>query len=231
MSPADYTGLVKLIYDWQTLIAGAMAVAAAVGTIVVTRATARQQVAAANRQTEAVKEQNDDLRRRHEDEFKPVCMLVPYDGVDPWHKRDTLLATYDDPSATPGYGIIELRCNIRNVGSGPALNVAIRFRFRDMSGFTTAPWELSPLYAGESRGSENIPLRIPILLNDRFNNADFLQVAGKPWEIIIVYEDVFGNCFHSVHYKSPIQLDQYYSNQPIAVPQPWVTIEKGRFPG
>jgi hypothetical protein len=30
MTPPDYTGLCKLLYDWQTLIAGALAIAAAI---------------------------------------------------------------------------------------------------------------------------------------------------------------------------------------------------------
>lgn len=207
-----------------------MALIAGIATIFITRAAARQQVVAANRQTEAVKEQNTDLRRRHDDEFRPICVFTPYDGVDPWHKRDTLLAICHDPPAVPGFGMIELRCSVRNVGSGPALNISVRFRFWDMGGYMTAPWELSPLYPGECRGGKNDPLHIPIRLGDRFNDADFSQIVGKAWELVLVYDDVFGNSFYSLHHKNPIQRDKYFSAQPVAVPQSWVTIGRGELP-
>jgi hypothetical protein len=58
----EYASITKLLYDWQTLIAGGMALAAGVGTGWITRSAARQQVAAANRQTEAVKQQNTELK-------------------------------------------------------------------------------------------------------------------------------------------------------------------------
>jgi hypothetical protein len=31
-----------------------------------------------------------DDERRHQDGFKPICILTPYDGVDPRHRRDSL---------------------------------------------------------------------------------------------------------------------------------------------
>ena len=120
---------------------------------------------------------NDDARR-HQDSHKPICLLTPYDGVDPQHRRDTLLAIAD-PQPSPGFGVVEIRCALRNVGSGPALNVGIMFRFLDMNGYTTQSWELSPLRPGESRGSETEPLRIPIQFGPHFNPTDFSQIVDR----------------------------------------------------
>jgi hypothetical protein len=56
MAP-DYTGFLKYLYDWQTLIAGIMAVGAAVVTIWATIRSADREVEAANRQVEAAQRQ------------------------------------------------------------------------------------------------------------------------------------------------------------------------------
>lgn len=109
------------------------------------------------------------------------------------------------------------------------MNLAIVFRFLDMQGYLTAPWELSPLYPGESRGGEDHPLVLPIQIIDGFNESDFALIEGKLWEIILTYEDVFGNQFYSVHRKSPIEVDKFFSSTPVAVPQAWVTFGEGKF--
>jgi hypothetical protein len=210
--------VLAILYNWQTLITGGLAICAAViGGRLAYRAGIIQAEATRNSAEKQVLAN-----------AKPICILMPYDGVDPWYKRDTLLTIFDHPSPHQRFGIVQLQCSIRNVGPGSALNVAIMFRFLDMSGYTTSPWELSPFYAGECRGGETSPLQVPIQIIDQFNDADFSQIAGKAWQILLTYEDVFGNPFYSVHHKSPIQVDRYFSSQPIAVPQAWVTFGEGK---
>jgi hypothetical protein len=172
-----------------------------------------------------------DDTQRHQDSQKPICLLTPYDGVDPQHRRDALLNIADSQS-NPGFGIVEIRCALRNIGAGPALNVGIAFRFLDMNGYTTQVWELSPLRPGESRGSKEEPLRIPIQFGPRFNQTDFSQIVGKLWEIVVLYQDIFGNRFYSVHDKRPLQLDKLYQvaggRDSAAPSQPWVTFGSGK---
>lgn len=172
-------------------------------------------------------------RRLRKDAARPICVLTPYDGVDPRHWRDTLLTVRTDPPR-PGFGIIEIKCILRNIGPGPALNVSLMFRFHDMAGYTTQPWELGPLGTGESRGSESEPLRIPIQFEPRFNDADFDQVPGKAWELILVYENIFGNSFHSMHPKHPLQMNRLHrlpgDEKSTAPMQPWVTLGTGKPP-
>jgi hypothetical protein len=43
MSPPDYTGLCKLLYDWQTIITGGLAIVAAVIAALATKEAARRQ--------------------------------------------------------------------------------------------------------------------------------------------------------------------------------------------
>src|SRR5690242_20216775 len=68
--------------------------------------------------------------QHHQDTLRPICVLTPFDGVDPRHWRDTLLTTHTD-APRPGFGIVEIKCALRNIGPGPALNVGLMFRFHD----------------------------------------------------------------------------------------------------
>jgi len=176
----------------------------------------------------------EDDERRHQDEFRPLCALMPFDGVDPQYRRDTLLAISDQQAPNQGFGIIEIRCALRNIGLGPALNVRIMFRFLDMQGYLTCPWELSPLRPGEHRGSETDAIRIPVQFENHFNQSDFSQIIGKQWEIILTYDDIFEDHFYSIHRKRPLQLEKLYgaatTAEFVAPPQPWVTFGRGQFP-
>jgi hypothetical protein len=101
------------------------------------------------------KHQREDVQQQHRDRFKPICVLMPYNGVDPLNKRDQLIEKIDPSPDNPPFGTLAIKCVLRNVGTGPALRLRIKFKFLDMNGWTTEPWELSPLGAGDSRGGEN----------------------------------------------------------------------------
>ncbi len=171
--------------------------------------------------------------QHHQDSLRPICILTPYDGVDPRHWRDTLLAISAD-APRPDFGIVELKCALRNIGPGPALNVGIMFRIHDLAGYTTQPWELGPLRAGESRGSKADPLLIPVQLLAPLDSQDFAQLPGRSWELILVFEDVFGNLFHAMHAKSPLQMNRLYpvagTTKHAAPSQPWAVLGKGKPP-
>lgn len=140
--------------------------------------------------------------RQHRERFKPICMLAPYDGVDPWVGRQALIETKPSTPENPGFGTVAIHCALRNVGSGPALNLRVSFRSLARSGWRSDPWELSPLGAGESRGGVDFPLLMPLRLHERFNDADVQALPGELWELWLEYEDVFGQPFHSIHRKA-----------------------------
>ena len=174
-----------------------------------------------------------DADQHHQDSLRPICILTPHDGVDPQHWRDTLLAISAD-APRPGFGIVELRCALRNIGPGPALNIGIMFRIHDLAGYTTQPWELGPLRAGENRGSKDDPLRIPVQFLAPLDSQDFPQLPGRSWELILVFEDVFGNHFHAMHAKNPLQMNQLYpltgTTKHAAPSQPLAVLGKGKPP-
>ena len=171
--------------------------------------------------------------RHHRDSLRPICVLTPHDGVDPQHWRDTLLTVSAD-APRPDFGVVELKCALRNIGLGPALNVGIMFRIHDQGGRTTQPWELGPLQAGESRGSEDSPVRIPVQFMEQWQAQDFAQLPGRSWELILVYEDIFANSFHTMHAKNPLQMNRLHpvpGTSKLAAPsQPWVRIGEGTPP-
>lgn len=150
-------------------------------------------------------------KRQHMDQLKPICALVPYGGVDPLNKRGVLVNKVSPAADNPSFGTLQIHCTLQNVGGGPAMNLRIKFKFLDMEGWTTKPWELSPLGAGETCGGSGNPLLVPIWIHERFNSTEFDMVTNKLWEIWLEYEDMFGNKFSTVHHKVP--------------QEPWVTFQ------
>ena len=57
MSPPDYAGVLKVLYDWQTLITGILALIAALATIRATIKAANREISAAQEQTRVAQEQ------------------------------------------------------------------------------------------------------------------------------------------------------------------------------
>ena len=227
--------ILNFLHEW----ADAWVMLTAVGTIALAIATFR--VIQQGRQLrEDAAQQRQDTERQHCDRFKPVCLLAPYGGVDAWNRRGELIEATPPAPENPSCGTVAIRCVLRNVGVGPALKLRLKFRFLDMNGWTSEPWELSPLGAGETCGSEAAPLLVPFPIHERFNQTDFAMLTGKPWEIWLEYEDVFGRQFQSIHRKAPFDTDPAMftwttagpSQQPKAImpPIPWLTYTEGPMP-
>ena len=174
-----------------------------------------------------------DDERRHKDGFRPIYVLTPYAGVDPRPWRNELLAV-DTDASRPGFGIIEVRCALRNIGPGPALNVRIAFRLYTLGGYETEHCELGPLRAGEARGGTSEPLRVAIQFRAPLQDQEFVQIPSGSWKIILSYEDVFEQSFYSMHPKHPNQMNSLRpvpgSDKFEAPLQAWVTLGKGKPP-
>jgi hypothetical protein len=174
-----------------------------------------------------------DDERRHRDGLRPICLLTPFDGVDPRPYRSELLAV-DTDASRPGFGIIEVRCALRNIGPGPALNLRIALRIHTLGGYETEGCELGPLHAGEVRGSASEPLRVAVSLHPPLQDQEFAQIPGGPWEIILTYDDVFEQSFYSLHPRHPLRMNRLYrelgAEKFTAPSQPWVTLGRGKPP-
>lgn len=148
--------------------------------------------------TYGVIRQNNEQRR---DNARPILILMPFDGIDPVD-RSKLLSTPSNVTPERSEYSISLACVLSNIGLGPAINARLLLRFMNHDGYDVTR-DLSPLSAGCQRGDAQHPMKLPVSLSSSFNEADFALAAGAGWVIALEYEDVYGNCFHTVHSKAP----------------------------
>jgi hypothetical protein len=155
------------------------------------------------------KHQREDARQQHRDRFKPICILMPYNGVDPWNKRcredrsipgQSFLRHSGDQVRSP-------KCRDRS-----GIEAADQIPISGYEGLDYRTMGTLAACAGESRGGENTPLLVPVRIDDQFTgfsfaSMDFYTVTGKLWEIWLEYEDVFGRRFCAVHHKKPVQAE------------------------
>ena len=157
-------------------------------------------------------------RRRHQDSFKPICVLMPDGGVDPLSREDLLKRV--EPLPNDPDREFTIHCLLKNIGTGPAMKIRLAVRFMGVAGYGPSR-ELSSLAPGESRGDKDHPLRIPTRLHHGFNDTDFASAAGTGWEIVLVYQDLFGKVFHTRHSKNPQEPWTVFGEGPIpAQPKP-----------
>lgn len=138
--------------------------------------------------------------RHHQDSLRPLVVLTPLDGIDPTD-RSKLLDLGPGPD---GQHLLSLACELRNIGTGPALNPRMHLRAMGIAGYGFTK-RLSPIRAGQLLwdldGTDAI--QIAIWPSDGYNPADIAFTAGTTWQLILEYEDVFGSVFHTIHRKDP----------------------------
>ena len=137
-------------------------------------------------------------KRQHQDALRPVCVLVPDEGLDQFARRD-IVKHYEEPNNPTKFFLIH--SGVKNIGGGPAVKLRLVMRF-STNPLAKPEVELRPLGANQSISS---PIRVPAFLHERFNASDYQIAPGDVWELWLVYEDVFGNVFHTRHTKNPQQ--------------------------
>jgi len=91
---------------------------------------------------------------------------------------------------------------LKNIGRGPALNCRMTIRFQGIQGYGVTRG-LSPVGAGGELKSDGQPLLIPVNFGPGFEDVDFLRGPAAGWQILLEYEDLFGQVFHTVHRSDP----------------------------
>ncbi|THD10995.1 hypothetical protein [Metallibacterium scheffleri] len=185
--------------------------AAAVFTAVMAGFTGWSVVASQRQQRRALQQSE----QHHQDGFRPVLVLAPSDDAIPLDRSKLLKLVPTNSGATERTYIIA--CLLTNIGVGPALNVHLLLRMRGIDGYGISR-ELTPVSAGllGSRGESDGSIRVTFKPHDGFNDVDVQLSTGDPWELLLEYEDVFGNRFHTIHSKIPLQ--------------PWTVCGKGPAP-
>lgn len=153
------------------------------------------------------KQQRQEIARQHQDTFKPVCVLVPDEGLAQMALANVVEKYEESGSSQKFYSV---KCSVRNIGAGPAIRLRLYLHLPTDQG-SGQRCEFPPLGKNQSIAS---PLKIAVFLNDQFNAGNFQLAPGTVWELWLEYEDIFGNVFHTRHTKNP--------------QEPWAKFGKGR---
>jgi hypothetical protein len=154
------------------------------------------------------KRQRRDMARQHLDAFKPICELVPDKGLAGASVRCDIVQHHEEPNDPTKFFLVA--CGVKNIGCGPAMNLRLVMCFSTSQPDPLPHVEIEMLGANQSLSS---PIKVPVFLSDRFNSSNYQLAPGEVWELWLVYEDIFGNVFHTRHTKNP--------------QQPWARFGKG----
>lgn len=133
----------------------------------------------------------DQDKLHHEDTYRPLVVLNPNSkGGD----RQELLVIH------PYFQVVVLDCHARNIGTGPALNVRLSVRSEGRVGLGPTR-ELSPMAADDYFKDSDGYISLEPHFSDTFNQQDLNNVPKGLWLLVLEYEDIFGNTFHTIHAK------------------------------
>lgn len=137
--------------------------------------------------------------RHHQETYRPILTLRhPAAATAIAAARQLVISTsrIDDKESVAIFNVVG---RIENIGLGPALVVRMHIRPEGRS-IPQGTFELSPVKAG--RAMENQTHQLRLFLAHNFNAEDAKRVTGGLWQIVLEYQDVFGNEFHTAHFKS-----------------------------
>jgi hypothetical protein len=147
-------------------------------------------------------------KQHHEDGFRPLLVLGP-NGDNESIDRQSLLTVM--PS---GFGLLA-DCVLRNIGTGPALNIRLSVRGEGPEGFGPS-CELSPLAASDTFKGREGHIKIGPVYTEAINRTDMQNLPNGLWVLVLEYEDIFGNPFYTMHAKER--------------GKPWTTVGRGNPP-
>lgn len=147
-------------------------------------------------------------KQHHEDTFRPLLVLSPNSDVDAGDRQAFV-------GAHAFFDLLIVDCVVRNIGTGPALNVRLSARGDGRTGFGPTR-ELTPMAAGDVFKDPDGHINIKTIFTDEFNSQDFKGLPNGLWLLVLEYNDVFGNSFHTIHTK---QRDM-----------PWTRVGRGSTP-
>jgi hypothetical protein len=155
-------------------------------------------------------------REQYQDGFRPTLVFLPHHSASEGDvvRMRALVFAFMPP--IPTIGRLALLGAVRNIGVGPAINVRMTLRIRGIERYGPDPLSLPPIGAGDFFGNGEDLIHLPMSYRNGFTNTDAQSAPGEDWDLLLEYEDVFGQVFHTVHAK----------NQQ----RPWTTIGLGSAP-
>jgi hypothetical protein len=164
---------------------------------------------------EGIKQAN----RHHQEDSRPFCVLAftgatdlhPFGAqFDPQDRQQTALMSRMDN--TLPHNALVVRGDLHNKGKGPAQRVLLYFNTRrgDSDGDAyrlTRSVVVSWLIAGGESESIDIHVTEQDIIRTRVGTElrptqVFHALAGETYEVVLEYEDAFGNAFRTVHSRA-----------------------------
>ena len=149
-------------------------------------------------------------KRHHEDGFRPLLVLTPINPDEAVGRKD-ILSVYRGPA----HDAVAVRCVVKNIGAGPALNVHLYVRGDRRTGFGPSR-ELVPIAPDSSFPDRGAQIELVVTYSAAYNEADLNNLPNGPWLLVIEYEDLFGNVFYTIHSKD--------------LREPWTRVGRGPTP-
>lgn len=149
-------------------------------------------------------------KHHHEDGFRPLLVLTPVDPDKAVDRKD-ILSAYQYPARN----VIAVRCTVHNIGAGPALNVHLHVRGDRKTGFGRSR-ELVPIAPDSSFPDRGAQIELAVTFSPTYVEADLNNLHNGPWLLVLEYEDLFGNAFHTIHSRD--------------LKEPWVKVGRGPAP-
>lgn len=138
----------------------------------------------------------DQDKQHHEDAFRPLLVLTASSSSE-IYERGELVDVYMPQGQLSS---VFVNCVLRNIGSGPALNVRLSVRSDRRTGFGPSR-ELPPVAANGVISDGGSRIEVLVVHRDGFNVQDVRNLPNGLWLLVLEYQDVFGNTFHTIHSK------------------------------
>lgn len=151
----------------------------------------------------------DQDKQHYEDSFRPLLVLTPSRPSDAFDRKAIVETTYG-----PSVPAVFVNCTLGNIGSGSALNVHLSVRGERRTGFGPTR-ELAPI-AASGKFTDGARIEMPVIYASGFNLQDLNNLPNGLWLLVLEYQDVFGNTFHTIHSKH--------------LGEPWTRVGRGPAP-
>lgn len=143
-----------------------------------------------------------DSERHHQEGSRPVVVLVPKreDKADQSDIGNGFIHVMNNQqmSSSPQEANLSVRGYLCNIGAGPALNICLTLL--PASDLFTKEMNITVRPLGNVNESNHTSLSFTGILREEQVATQKIQGAiNEGWHVIIEYEDVFENCYRTIH--------------------------------
>jgi hypothetical protein len=166
--------------------------------------------------TRDLAKKNDELiqqnEKHHMDSYRPILIIETPANVELYNQRP-IVSVIKDPHLnnspiSNNLAKYHLDGNIKNIGTGPALDISLLIRF-EHSTTKELVADFPPLKNDALQSLGDVSFYTPSMDSDflqsdnKFKPEEYHSAPGESWIIYITYKDIYDNKFYTIHPKSP----------------------------